>query len=630
MKFTALLAAFFYGTAATNALQVPSNSRPTFRQIEAAFASDGWNIADSFTTKRGHHGYFAQHKHATILDNGEPKKAYYLEGDGYDMGYLHGALSARIGDAYDMCTTYVHHIIVNLLSEQWDEDMAAKCEGWVPGVSQADQDLFTSDMSCDTYETLLNFMEAWLITGTVHSYRNDPAQFPAELEEEMHGFVAGALAEDPNCGCTYEKMIYVNYGIDFIMGSLYAGQLPRILSEQAQRDNTIPRHMAHQISEMAPHVFKIPYFCNAFGAVNGATTSGKDIYMGRDFQLPTGLVYQTVAADIIYNPTDGRLPHISSGAPMYVGRVTGMNKYGVTMGIDMLRAAPVNPAAPGLNSILLTRHVMEYATSTRDAIDIIANAPRGMSWLYPICDANADCVIIEAGKHLPKGEYFNPLQYVNNSDVLALLPDQAFLDAHSSNDIFNQGIYVRSMNWTYPEEYLGFNEALYELAGMPYDASLWGATGQLFESFEDENDDTKCCLHNNFFPPQRETFPDIVIISNNAIVPEYRISMMSYAANFWEVTAHAAQWRYDQINDQLTALHGKINMETAKEVMNFLSPARTPGYWTNTINENPMSAIVEGTMNIADIRALRLTTKTGYWSDPWTELTLSGFLSMQE
>merc|ERR1719487_1095886 len=111
---------------------------------------------------------------------------------------------------------------------------------------------------------------------------------------------------------------------------------------------------------------------------------------------------------------------------------------------------------------------MEHATSTRDAVDIIANAPRGMSWLYPVCDANADCVIIEAGKHLPEGEYFNPLQYVNNSDVLALLPDQAFLDAHSSNDIFNQGIYVRSMNWTYPEEYLVFNEALYELAGMPY------------------------------------------------------------------------------------------------------------------------------------------------------------------
>ena len=94
--------------------------------------------------------------------------------------------------------------------------------------------------------------------------------------------------------------------------------------------------------------------------------------------------------------------------------------------------------------------------------------------------------------------------------------------------------------------------------------------------------------------------------------------------------AHAAQWRYDQINEQLTALHGNINMETAKEVMNFLSPLRTPGYWTNTINENPMSAIVEGTMNIADIKNLRLVTKTGYWSDLWTELTLTGFLPKQE
>lgn len=109
----------------------------------------------------------------------------------------------------------------------------------------------------------------------------------------------------------------------------------------------------------------------------------------------------------------------------------------------------------------------------------------------------------------------------------------------------HRGLYARPMNWRYPEEYLDFNEGLYAVAGEPYDPSqdVWGPTGFLFSDFEAENDITRATLHNNFYPPLRETWDDVQIVSNNAIVPEFRTSMMSIAANFWETTAHAAQWR---------------------------------------------------------------------------------------
>mmetsp|Transcript_1046 Transcript_1046/g.1706 ORF Transcript_1046/g.1706 Transcript_1046/m.1706 type:complete len:656 (-) Transcript_1046:223-2190(-) len=627
----------------------------SYAEISASFLKDGYRITQNATSpSHRYRGYLAESLRATTYDSGKPKKAYYIEGDSHALGWLHGTLSARIGDARAICTTYVHHIIVNLLSESWDEEMASKCEGWVPGDLDADNTgtgAADTSMSCETYENLLTFMEKWLIAGSVKSFHAEKEKFPQALVEEMHAFVEGAVAEDDACGCTYEKLVYLNYGIDFIMSALYAGSLPHILSQaatedvqfqaqyhhhhQQQKQQQKQNSFARQIDEilaMSLRAFKNPIYCNSFAMAGAATASGRDVFMSRDFQLPTGLVYQDVAADIIFVPTDGRKSHVSSGAPGFIGRVTVLNQAGVAMGVDMLRAAPTTPETPGMNSILLLRQVADQAGNTSHAVELIAETQRGTTWLYPLCDAQGDCRVIEAGKYLPPGQAFDPLQYIDNDDLKAVLPSASFYQKHSSDDIFDRGMYTRPINWVYPAEYLDYNEALYDFAGVSYDASdeTWGATGYLFEDFEEENEITKQKLHNNFFPPQRESFPDMCVISNNALVPEFRTSMMSRAGNFWEVTAHAAQWRYDTLNDQLTGLYGKVTIKDAIEVAEFLSPEKTPGYWTNTIDDtDPMSAIVEGTMNVIHLNELRLYTKTGYWADAWTHISLRNFLLLQ-
>lgn len=203
-------------------------------------------------------------------------------------------------------------------------------------------------------------------------------------------------------------------------------------------------------------------------------------------------------------PTDGRLPHVSSGAPGFVGRMTVLNAAGVGMGVDMLRAAPNAPDAPGMNSILLLRKVADAALNTSHATAIVAATQRGTTWLYPICDAAGSCATLEAGKYLPAGAAFDPLQYVDSAELKAVLPDAAFFRAHSAEAIFDRGLYARPMDWAFPDEYLAFNEALFEFAGVPYDGSQesWGATGYVFGGFEDENEVTKKALHNNFYPPQ--------------------------------------------------------------------------------------------------------------------------------
>jgi hypothetical protein len=628
LGFAPLLSALQSATA-LSLQNLPLATAATDQDITDAFDADGWVISGQIQAESGSRGFFAESKLSTTLDSGKPKKAYYVEGDGFDMGWLHGALSAEIGDAYQSCTTYLHHMPLNLLNEAWDQEMASQCDGWVPGQSMEPVTVGDVTVTCETYHALLDGIEIWLVSATRASYDREAEKIPADLVAEMKGFVAGALSKDKNCGCTFNKMLFMNYGIDVLMSSVYAGQLPSVLSTHAAiASPQLPARVIEELAAMPAKLFRNPVFCNFFGVNGEATKSGSDIFMGRDFQMPTGLVYQTLAADIVYVPTDGRIPTVSSGIPGFVGRVTGINAHGVTMGVDMLYASPNTPESPGLNSLLMVRHVLDNAKSTPGAIEIVASAPRGVTWLYPICDGNGVCVVIEAGKYLKPGESFNPLQYVSSQKVKDALPSAEFYEANPSPCLFDRGIFVRTMDFEYPSQYLDYNAGLYAVGGIAYEdsAAYWGETGYLFPTFEDDLNVTGCCLHSNFFLPQRETYSDTILISNIATTPEFRTAMMSYATDALEKVAHSATFRYDALNDVVSQSHGDIDIDQAIYIMEFLSPERTPGYWANTLNDDPMSAMVEGTMNVADIKKLRLHTKTGYWCDDWTFLTLKNFL----
>lgn len=108
------------------------------------------------------------------------------------------------------------------------------------------------------------------------------------------------------------------------------------------------------------------------------------------------------------------------------------------MGVDMLRASPVTPATPGLNSILLLRTIADHASSTEAAVDLIASTERGCTWLYCVCDMQGHAAVVEAGKYIPSGEPFDPLQYVNSTELKALLPNEEFLSLYSSDDIYDR------------------------------------------------------------------------------------------------------------------------------------------------------------------------------------------------
>lgn len=185
-----------------------------------------------------------------------------------------------------------------------------------------------------------------------------------------------------------------------------------------------------------------------------------------------------------------------------------MNKFGVSIGVDVLRGANVNTSLIGLNSILLVRHVADYAKSTADAVMLFSRAKRGVTWLYPICDIS-DCVVIESGKY--EQECGNPLDYVAK-ELKKILPTKEFLDKYGNTDCI-KGMYIRKMNWKYPKEFLRFNEDLIKYSGEKYEfkPEMWEEKGMLFGmNFTLESEVSKK-LMNYYFPPQRENSDDLIL-----------------------------------------------------------------------------------------------------------------------
>jgi hypothetical protein len=139
-------------------------------------------------------------------------------------------------------------------------------------------------------------------------------------------------------------------------------------------------------------------------------------------------------------------------------------------------------------------------------------------------------------------------------------------------------------------------------------------------------------LMNNYFPPSRcqSENKDFVLVANTALVPEMRLTMMGPMSDLIAKTSDCTQWRFDSLNAQLLARYGQIDAEAAKDIISFLAPDRTPGYWNDTINpHDPMSAQIEGAISVVDFAAQTIYTRSGYWADGWVHLTLSSYIAQQ-
>lgn len=226
-----------------------------------------------------------------------------------------------------------------------------------------------------------------------------------------------------------------------------------------------------------------------------------------------------------------------------------------------------------------------------------------------------------------------------------------------------KGLMVRWDTYTYPVDYINdFNPGLWEvfngktltelkneyypavangnLAGVlheselealgkipPYNPADFGERGYINKTHTDKN------LPSFFyFAPQRETKPNISIVSNHCITPEMRLTAMTkWIGTIAKGNVNDIQWRYDELNNEiLSALDsGPIDEPTAIQLVDFLAPGpldgpyarKFPDYY-NSAKKDWRTVVIHGTVSLCELKSQVMQSHYGYYGDDWAKITL--------
>lgn len=544
-------------------------------ELMEAFHRDGFEIS-KIVSKFGKTGIMAESRTAVNYDSSQRKKAYYLEGNSYEMGFLLGLLAENEISA--MTGEFTNKVVFSFIGSKILQKI-----------------------------TLLQ--EALVKIIYVLGKKEFP-KLPKELQDEMRGILDGCKSYNPKTTVTMDRLIVLNLGIDILCSMIYSGDFPLIRPEGIE-----------------PEDFDIPIMCNAFSVFG--KSAGQGHYLGRDFMFPTADVFHRTACMIIYNPSRSveasTYPFVSVTAPGMVGCISAMNSHGVGIGVDMSPAVCCDPLNPGTNSLLLTRLCIQKGGSAEEMVEIMENTSRGVSWNYVISDGRKDrACIVEAGKTGNMGD----LAEIPAEQYKALLPDLDFIKAHSTA-AYRKGLMVRWNDYKYPEAYLGFNEALWNQYNKIHSSKKIIHTDAFaVRGFINKNSGEKNCPEGFYFSPQRESNDELVIVTNHFIIPEMRyFAMHPWTSRIAGKKADDIQWRYDELNDLIQEAlqhYGSIDYKTSKELISYLSPyGRNPGYYAdNPKSEDGRETRIEGCVSVFDLKKLVVESHFGYYCDEWIKITL--------
>lgn len=572
-----------------------SISVKTDQEIIAAFEQDGFEFVRKVEFN-GDRGFLAQSKTAKNIKTHQYKRAYYVEGSNYNMGYLMGMMAHD--EVEQMVGKFESQIIPSLLHKKG----------------------------------ILGKLASKIIMSIVRraAWRHRRVM-PKSLWDELNGIRDACRKINRRSKVGVKRLLALNMGFDIIMASAYD-----------------PESYLFQRLGIKNHELRIDHIgCNGFAVFNNATADGKH-YMGRDFMFPTGGVFQDVACMVVYNPSETdtvngqtrhRLPTLCMTAPGFVGCIAAMNENGVGIGVDMLPAANNNIKKPGVNSLLLVRHTADFAESAEDAVEIMTEAPRGVSWLYLIGDGKHNkAVVLEAGMNT---DNFDPFEYPDKQLFkTGLLPSKEFYEEHAPDKPV-KGLVARWSTYKYPEVFLTANPALFDKFGKTFKPEMMGETAFLNPGFKSgsysEETEKGLATNNNpkayYFAPQRESKDDVVLVTNMAVTPTMRLPGMheDTVKIAGKDAISQSQWRYDALNKELLDNYGTINKEKAWEIINFLRPNHQGPYEKfyghgRTTPEAIDDIVVHGSTSLLNLTDKTMKSIYGYFGDEAVEMSLLSYL----
>lgn len=543
-----------------------------------AFARDDFEVVKVVKKFNGV-GIAAESKSVTNYDTGQRKKVYYLEGSGYEMGFLLGSLAES--EISSMTVEFADKVVFSFIGSKFLEKLKLLQDALV---------FLIYELSKKAYAAL-----------------------PQELRDEIQGLYDGCRSVNAATKVSMERLTVLNTGVDVLCSMVYTGNFTM-----------------RGIADLKPEDLKIPIMCNAF-SVSGKSARN-DHYFGRDFMFPTADVFQNTAAMIIYNPLpqpgNKAIPFVGVTAPGMVGSISAMNMKKTAAGVDMSPAGNCEPQRIGTNSLLLVRRCIQGGDSAEAAVNLIGETPRGVSWNYIIADGSSDrACVVEAGSSgaAPDIMQFPP------EDVKPFLPGVNPTAVNGPAKLYN-GMMVRWNDYTYPVGYLEYNPGLWEYYNKKYSADKRINAGAFTaRGFINVNGAEKNCPSTFYFAPQRENSGDLVIATNHYIIPEMRYyAMFPWTSRVVGDIVNDIQWRYDELNSQIydaIERNGYIDYEAARDLISFLSPyGKNPAYYAgNPRSRDGREIRIEGCVSLFDLKKLTVESHYGYYCDKWVKLTLPNY-----
>lgn len=596
-----------------------------------------------------------------LLQEGPRKRIFYVRGTPYEMGFLMGQAAPIEVEA--LCTTYLHHIAPQFVSESFDLSMRV-----APLFYQS------------AYEMLLGALGHLLISGTNEAFRValEHQDIPSQYLEEMRGLVDGVASTQLVTAVTLERVIACNYGMDYLMSQIFSGELVRKMRKAWEH---MDPELRKQLPDFEDRFLAVPDMCNAFVATGKATKSGDDVFLARDFQFNNAHVFHKYCTLIVRCPVErGRFSHVAVAMPGMVGHVTGYNERQVAMGVNLVRSGAVDHQRIGMGLMFLMRELAEQATSATHAESVIKKHMMGNPWLLYAVDAQSDyrCFELVARKwedHMDRETWVAKTR----PHVAKLLPPREDMAAWRETH-HHSGVWSRTGEppaatagdrqlWEWSKPLLRYHQ---QAALMQ--PQRWKKAGRLlFQSWEDENALVNT-VANDFFPPWKPV-AGVMVVNNQFHNPLLRLSQMNFWATLTEQNACGNTWRYETLVAQLRQHHGQLDLDLCCDLITFLSPWKQPDYPQNvgynaaipdmwdvirevvseqvkrdTSRNDPVTAtansvvqamvkddtemqpndaptkiyphavMISGSLSVVDVKQGTIAAKSGYWGSEWYQL----------
>ncbi|MHB8781429.1 MAG: CocE/NonD family hydrolase, partial [Candidatus Geothermincolia bacterium] len=499
-----------------------------------------------------------------LAENSDGKELLYLEGDAYARGYAEGMLCA------DSVYRMTHDFVDAILFEEFGVPLNGSM---FPGI----------------WPVLKSALDSAAMA------QND--MVPAELQQEMQGIADGATAAGRPV--TYNEVLTPNIAFDFLLS------------------NTL-----YQGASLA---------CNSFAVFGEGTEDGR-LYHGRDFMFATGGdVFSDEACLIVQKPTVGNA-FIYSMAPGFAGFATGLNAEAVSCNMDMVPNRQNRALVSGMGCLLLCRQVVQNADSLSQGIEIVRGASRSCSWLYLIADGKIpDASVLEtvADTMTPAGdELLSVLGYLvpglgdglEQADALigGEIVDGTGQVISGAGEALEGGVGILPfLGDVHPQDGIAVRTSTYvDPDGLePYRISI-PMDDPLATGTQDGTVITP-------FPLQREALDGLVGVTNHYILPRMNLTqqgLLYHTAVTSSGGGHESEWRYDTMLDLLLPKYGSIGLVDAMYAIDFLNPARSDFYGTDTAQS------VKGHHVVMDGSTLEMWSLHGYYQDPWQHADLTWFL----